>query len=160
MLRKIGQPLRKSFSSRLKTLLPEAKLLKTDRTHSGSRTYGFDLGENLLGIVTLLFHHSCEFFTLELGWSDQSRFPECYPGFYPHSVDESERLFLIGHMYPDGKDGKWWELEDITLGQSPLFEFPLAESLARIEPSLDEAFKMLEEDALPFLREIARQKCD
>ena len=158
MRRKVSQELRREFKSRFKAELPDFKLIKHPRLFPGFLTWAYMEEASPWFTVTLFPSQKDDEFTIEIGWSRLSRFPETYISPPPYNLAADEILLRLGYL-TDGRDF-WWRLVDEidVLNANPMdlcYEPPIQDALDKVSPSVDDVIQKLRLLALPFFEKVA-----
>lgn len=167
----VAKAVRGSFERRLKTELPQFRRLRGNYLPADCRAFEWSVTDAFRLHLLLQLHRSEESFTLEVGWSRVGRWPEYVSP--PVNADAAtvadEMRFRIGLLWSSNAD-YWWDLaprastipleEALKDYQGFLDRFrdqaPLPEVLSKVEPMVNDAFRMIREYAIPYLERVAQ----
>jgi hypothetical protein len=167
MRKEYGVALRDLFTELLGSACPLFEWVKKPSILAGvpgERAYRWIVAENEHAWVVLVPHQKREAFTIELGWSRESRFPQLTmrPSLaHPKNAGPGdEYLCRLGEL-ARGTDW-WWTIEELPLfaTQDQIMDYIVAQTKpispetarSRVMPHVQEAIEEFQRFGLPFLR--------
>jgi hypothetical protein len=151
---------RRQFSTRLRAELPQFREAKSKDLPGECRLYEWKVSEQLRFYLVLQHHRHRDWFTLEIAWTRNGRWPTQTPvPASPYDEPTSgDMCFRLGKLWAQ-KD-IWWEFAPRLSPLEATFddfikEQPLAELLPKVDSLVEDAIQHLLNDAMPYFRKVA-----
>lgn len=162
MRSELGKAVRKRFGERLKEALSQFDAIKGEKQIApGSSLYQWRLGPNLDFYLLLQVHHTEDWFTLELAWTRNGRWPAfaMLPGTPDGEPKNGDLRFRLGRLWADPREDVWWQLAPRPPAGADFDAYtkrvPVAEALARVEPLVEDAVQRLVRYGMPYLAKVS-----
>ena len=172
MRKEYRKAVRKAFTLGLAETAPEMKPVKVDSPllFSGETVFRWSPGAGFMGWLLLVPDQKRQAFTVEVGWSNQKRFPAL--GMRPSVMlgpddplpfDQPEGFVRLGAL--TSRTDRWWALPDPAM-ENPGSIRALKASLEPLDQStadrdaerpVAEALSEFAESGMPFLEAMAKQ---
>jgi len=168
MRKALANAVRMAFEQRLKDELLHFRRVNGFALPDECRVYEWKVTELFRLFLMLQLHRQEDSFTLEVGWSLHGRWPEDadLPDAPPEVSEKGATRFRIGLLWTKKAD-IWWDLaprpsavplEEALKNYDGFLEGlkrpDLSEGLAKVDPTVKEAFERIREQALPYFERI------
>lgn len=162
MRSELGKAVRRRFHEQLKVKLGQFEEVKPEQSEiaTGSRLYRWRVGHNLDFYLLLQMHHTEDWFTLELAWTSNGRWPaySFLPGTPDGEPRDGDLRFRLGQLWADPREDVWWQLTPRPPAGASFDEYrqrvPITEALARVEPLIEDALQRLVHYGLPYMLKV------
>lgn len=173
----LAKVVRERFEARLRERLPRFEPVTTAEVPAGHRVYGWDAFPGLSCYLMLCPNPKADQFTVEAAWSQHGSFPSRVLPGQPLDVPERNirrdppqdgafRFRIARLWFPKGDP--WWDVvanrpptetssRPSFLNRSRREEVSIAEATARAETLVDDAIERVEQQVLPYFRQVARE---
>lgn len=153
---------RKRFSLRLRAELPGFVEAKGNDLPAECRLYEWRISGQLRFYLVLQHHRNRDWFTLEIAWTRNGRWPahSAVPASPYEDPQSGDLCFRLGRLWARDQKDIWWEFSPRLSPLDAAFddvvkELPLEELIPKVEPLVEDAIRHLIEDAMPYFRKVA-----
>ncbi|MGD9723623.1 MAG: hypothetical protein AB7O59_19980 [Pirellulales bacterium] len=163
-----GKLLRKQFEEVLLRTLPQFERSSETENLQGCRLYESRLTPALVGYIFLIVSIHSEWFTIELGWSHDGRFPSwLIPVRGPERGAYRLRIAELWHATKD----HWWKVtaqrtvRDMTLEEIGRFDMDFLNPPPKmtdadrevLRTAVDDAIQKIQQYAIPYFEQVAQE---